>query len=292
MGSKKSDALAEFSQALSEKAPSNIKEIVRVLTDMTSRFVEVLTELKNEVKILQSSNTAIQAELTSVRTGMDFINENFEEFKTEVKTLRKELEDVKQLSLECQKENRGLSKELGDTKKQLIELKQYSRKSNLELKGIPVADGEDLIRVVEAVASCLSTELSSHDIEVAHRVPTKAKGPPNVVVRFASRANRDRLLLAAKKTRLNTSMLGFEATDPIFVNEHLCPENKILLGKAIATKRAKGWKFAWVSDGKILMRKVEKSKVVHVTCEADLERITSTSSAQSENETSYANSSL
>lgn len=280
----KSDPLAEFANTFAEKTPNSIKEIVRVLTDMTSRFVEVMTELKDEVKQLQSSNTAIQTELTSVRTGMDFMNENFEEFKTEVQTLRKELDDAKKLGLECQKENRILSKELAETKKQLIELKQYSRNNNLELKGIPVADSEDLNKVVETVASCLSTELPSHAIEVAHRVATKAKGPPNVIVRFASRTNRDKFLAAAKKSRLNVSMLGFEGTDPIFVNEHLCPENKILLGKAIQTKRDVGWKFAWVSEGKILMRKAEKSKVVHVTCEADLERITRAQGTQAQSD--------
>lgn len=68
-------------------------------------------------------------------------------------------------------------------------------------------------------------------------------------------------------------MLGFATNEPIYINEHLCPENKVFLGKAISAKREKNWKFAWVSDGKILMRKSEKAKVLHITCEDDLVKV-------------------
>lgn len=82
-------------------------------------------------------------------------------------------------------------------------------------------------------------------------------------------------MLAAKKKRLIAWMLGFEGTDPIFANKHLCLENKIPVGNSMKTKRAKGSKFAWDTGGKILMRKADKPKAVHVVCEADLKRITS-----------------
>lgn len=116
--------------------------------------------------------------------------------------------------------------------------------------------------------------MSTHDIDIVHRVQTRGDGPSNIIARFVSRGKRDQILLAAKKTRLNTGMLGFGENEPVFVNEHLCPDNKVLLGKAIRTKREKNWKFAWVADGKILMRKTEQSRAVHVTCEDDLAMIT------------------
>lgn len=69
-------------------------------------------------------------------------------------------------------------------------------------------------------------------------------------------------------------MLGFVENTPVFINEHLCRENKILLGKAIQAKKENKWKFAWVSDGgKIPMWKSENARVVHVTCEEDLAKI-------------------
>lgn len=77
----------------------------------------------------------------------------------------------------------------------------------------------------------------------------------------------------AKKHRLTSADLGFHGTEPIFVNEHLCLENKILLSKTIRCKKEKGWKFAWVSQGKIFMRKNENSDALQITCDSDLSSV-------------------
>lgn len=81
------------------------------------------------------------------------------------------------------------------------------------------------------------------------------------------------MLEAARKKKLQTGLLGFDPDLPLYLNEHLCVENKILLGKARQVKRDKDWKFVWVSQGRILMRKAEKSPVLHITCDADLAKV-------------------
>lgn len=53
-----------------------------------------------------------------------------------IKSMRSELSEVKTRSIECKKKKSTLNKELKETKKQIIELKQYSRKENIQLKGI------------------------------------------------------------------------------------------------------------------------------------------------------------
>ncbi|XP_075534936.1 uncharacterized protein LOC142570436 [Dermacentor variabilis] len=190
-----------------------------------------------------------------------------------MQNLRQELTAVKKRSEDNEGECQRLRKSLGDLKKDLVELKQYSRRNNIELKGVPETENENLNDTVQKVAKCLKLDLSASDIDIAHRVPVKGSGLPNIIMKFNSRCARDKFFKAAKKNRLNTKMIGFEDNDPIFVNDHLCPENKILLGKTIHLKKEKGWKFAWVSNGKILARKADNSKVVHVTCEDDLSKI-------------------
>lgn len=81
---------------------------------------------------------------------------------------------------------------------------------------------------------------------------------------------RDKLLAASRKTKLTCNMLGFEMNNPVYIHEHLCVETKILLGKARAVRKEKGWKFIWVDHGKILMRRTENSRVLHVQREEDL----------------------
>lgn len=76
------------------------------------------------------------------------------------------------------------------------------------------------------------------DIDVVHRVPTKEPTKTNIIVRFVSRS-RNKLLQTAKKKRLTTSDFGFADASPVYINEHLCPEYKALLRKAIAKKKRK-----------------------------------------------------
>lgn len=266
--------LEEIASALGDKAPNSIKEVVKVLNELIVKLVEATTEIKTEIRNLASSNKDVKDELETVKNSLKFFSDSFDEIKGDMKTMRKELTVAQGQTLECQKENQRLNKELRDVQKQLIELNQYGRRNNIELKGVPSSQDEDLHKVVQNAAATLKVDMSIQDIDIVHRVQTRGDGPSNIIARFVSRSKRDQFLLAAKKTRLNTGMLGFGGNEPVFVNEHLCLENKVLLGKAIRTKREKNWKFAWVVDGKILMRKTEKSKAVHVTCEDDLEMIT------------------
>lgn len=252
---------------MSEKAPTTVKELAKALADLTSRIDVKYDEMKRDLVSL------IKTELDPVKQAMNFINESFEAFRAEMQTLKGEIAKVKDDNREMKNNNLRLAKELGDIRKELTDMQQYSRKTNLEIKGIPFARDEDLTSTMKAISTCIGSEIAESDIEVIHRVPSKDKEKPNIIVKFHSRKVRDRVLRAAKKQRLNTSTLGFKDSSPVFVNEHLCPANKVLLAKSLNAKREKNWKFAWVSDGKVLMRKTENSRVLHVTCAEDLERV-------------------
>ncbi|KAH6920209.1 hypothetical protein HPB50_028802 [Hyalomma asiaticum] len=225
------------------------------------------------MKNIDRSNNSIKAELKSVVASMGFINSNFEEFKEEIASLRQELSQEQKQNLVCQTANKRMDKELKETRRQLTELKQYSRRSNLELKGIPCTENEVLVETMQKIAKFLMVDLVEGDIDAIHRVRTRGDGPANVIVRFNSRRKRDLILQAARKKRPTTAMLCSENAQPLYVNEHLCPEYKVLLGKAIQMKREKKWKFVWVSEGKVLMRKADNSRVISLTSEEDLDQI-------------------
>ncbi|KAH9362222.1 hypothetical protein HPB48_002200 [Haemaphysalis longicornis] len=118
-------------------------------------------------------------------------------------------------------------------------LKQFTRKQNIEIKGMPQEPKESLTEIVQTIAEKVEVQLEPSDIDVVHRVPTKKLTKTNIIVRFVSRSARNKLLQAAKKKRLTTSDFGFADAGPAYINEHLCHEYKALLGKAIAKKKGK-----------------------------------------------------
>lgn len=267
-------ALKDVAKAL-EKQPNTIKEVVKVLTELVVKLDAFTTELKKDVAKAdeETSSAEIRTELGGIRTSIGFINDGFEESKKDIERYRGELVEVKAEAAQCRKTNEQLKRELDQAKKEIIGLKQYSRNMNLEIQGLPVAADEDLGKTVEDIAKCLGTSVTEGDIDIVHRMPSKDKDKPNVLVKFVSRTAREKLLLAARKKTLKADKLGFDTTDLVYINEHLCIENKILLSKARKLKKEKNWKYVWVSQGKILMRKSESSSILHVTCEADLANV-------------------
>lgn len=95
----------------------------------------------------------------------------------------------------------------------------------------------------------------------------------NIVVAFAHRTKRAEVISKARRTRLTTQDFGFTETKLVFVNEHLCPQLKKLLGMTVAKKKAMKWKFTWVKQGKVFTRKTEMASVVQISSEEDLAKI-------------------
>ncbi|KAH6943525.1 hypothetical protein HPB50_023163 [Hyalomma asiaticum] len=90
---------------------------------------------------------------------------------------------------------------------------------------------------------------------------------------FKSRTKRDAVLHKAKKARLSNKDIGSDNTQKIYVNEHLCPTLKRLLGIAIGRKRDNGWKSVWSYNGKIFARKSDETPIVRIEHDEDLSNI-------------------
>lgn len=171
---------------------------------------------------------------------------------------------------ELKHENAELRSELAALRNDVVDMKQYSRRNNVEIKGVSFHAAENLVNMVIALAGKVKVDLSPADFDALHRVPTKEKDKQNIIVKFCSRVTRDYFVLQARKSR---SLFDETSRERIYVNDHLCPERKILLGKAIQKKKSSHWKYVWVSESKILARKEDGSRVVQIRTEADLCKI-------------------
>lgn len=254
MGSDSSDSGSEGesrTQKLFDKYPTTVKEIAALLVKLNT-WVEAL-------------DTTVKRELCSLKA-------EFQSFKKTLEENQKELIELKTEQQRLGDECGGLQRELRDVRAELTELQQYSRRANLELKGVPESQGESLVDIALILGTKVGATVREADIDVVHRIPTKDK-PSNIVIKFTSCSARDNLFEASRKRRLTVADLGFDGTTPVYINEHLCRENKLLLGKAIAAKKRHNWRYAWVSRGKILMRKADNTAVIRIVTEADLEQI-------------------
>lgn len=85
----------------------------------------------------------------------------FDDFKSEIVDLRKK--------------NESLIHSLETTKAELSELQQNTRRTNLEISGVPISDNENTDNVVIEIAKVAGVEITPKDIDISHWLPSTVK---------------------------------------------------------------------------------------------------------------------
>lgn len=196
------------------------------------------------------------------------------ELSESVRFFSKEYDLMKAKQAELIASNNELLARNTALEKRVAELEQYSRLNNVEIKGVPVTEGEDCHGILQCMANAIECPVEATDIDIVHRVPTMSKNQneKNIIVRFCSREKKNDFIRKARKARLCTSNIGFSGKTnvPVFVNEHLTVDNKKLFSKALALKKEHNWKFLWTDNCRIKARKSEDGRVFRIATEHDL----------------------
>lgn len=235
---------------------------------------------------IESLKREFRKEIRDLKSSLDFVSKEYESLKKECSDIKRENTALKATQGTLLREIECLKKTTQENAMRITAQDQYSRNKNVEIKGIPQAANENLAQVLTKIGDALGEAITEHDIEACHRVPARsatarsnASGHQdssvnsNIVVCFNRRVKRDALMAKAKRTRINSEDLGFATKQPVYINEHLCPQLKRLLGLTIARKRELNWRFAWTRGGKVFARKTDTSRAIQMTSEADLDKM-------------------
>lgn len=218
-----------------------------------------LRELRNEIREMKES--------------MGFINKAFEEMKKKFEAERVEKEALRKENVELRTMCKEHSRTIVQLEKRVVQCEQYSRRSNVEIRGVTQKENEDVAQLVSKIGEVIGEPISAGDMDACHRVPTREAGKSNIVVQFRSREKRDSVLEKARKFRVKNNQIGISGESQIYLNEHLCPTLKQLLALAIVKKHECGWRFVWTRNGKIFARKLENSDRIRIETDADLSKI-------------------
>lgn len=122
--------------------------------------------------------------------------------------------------------------------------------------------------------------LKKEDIDEAFRIQKNKnyKSSNNndtpVMVTFLRKKDRESFLSMRRRRSIFTDEVNIHGKrSQIFINEHLTKESKELLWKAKKIKTEKNFKFLWIKNGNILLRKTENSEVIKINAEEDLEKL-------------------
>lgn len=256
------------------KTPSSI-DVDTVLAELKrlSTQMEALPALLDSVKAIQhelSELKAIRTEFADMKSSVEFVQNSFESLNCKVTHLEEELGTMKK-----SKEDIAILKEKVDRLDILYrENEQRSRMNNIEIKGVPVSNTENLFTIVSKIGDVIGCQLTKEQINYIARVPMRSdKNNKHIICSVHNSYVKNNFVAAAKKHKfLKATDIALPGDNRIYVNDHLTLDNKMLLNKTKARAKERGYEHVWVKGCKIFIRKNNTSPLLHIKTEQDLRK--------------------
>lgn len=241
----------------------SLKTSVESLLPLPAKVDELL-HLKPVVEELYTTVGTLQTTVSSFSSKYDHILNLAKANEDSVKSLHLEVSTVQAALKEQARDISRLKEELNDSQ-------QYSRRPNMELHGLPVVPGENLMNVMKDLYGKINiASFNESDVVAIHRLPRKHGTVPPVLIRFASISVKDCWMAARGKLQ----RLCQTDNDPrLYFNDNLTHANRELFWLARTRGRESGFRFVWLKNGKIFARKAEGTPPLRITSIGDLEKL-------------------
>lgn len=207
----------------------------------------------------------INAKNNEVLSQIDTLNKKSEDTNIRLEALKADNSKILKTCEELEGKNAELTKRIITLENDMNLMHQRSRMDNIEINGIAQTKNEDLLEILKAISKALNVNFKPEDVSVAHRVPNYRKST-SIIVKFISRNIKNTWLNAAKvKKSLNSTEIDQNLEKAkVYINEHLSPYNKKLFRQARILKNEGKLTYAWVKDGKVLVRATPESTVKRI----------------------------
>lgn len=219
------------------------------------------------MKTIQSD---MKPEFQDIKSSIDFLDRRFGAISDKIVSMEKDIQSLTKTKNEVE----HLQLHVQNLEEHIKENEQRSRLNNIEIKGVPLSNSENLFSIVAKIGSHIKCSIPKEQINYIARVPMRHdKNNKTIVMAVHSRYVKDDFVAAAKKCTTTAADLGMQGASRVFVNDHLMLANKVLLNKTKALAKDRGFAFTWVKGCKIFVRKNPSSPVLAIRSESDLKKL-------------------
>lgn len=234
------------------------------------------TSLEDLMKVIQEIRESQKAYEKGYNVAYEALNDKLEENTSVLKMQGEKMEKYFNLIEQLTTENKQLKEKLKVLEERLEDSEQYSRCNAVEIHGIPQEPNENVVDLVKCVGKALDMNISDSMIDACHRLGKKQNGinPPGLIVKFVRRLDKEEFLRKRRvKRTLSTRHMGRTDDRPVYINESLSPARRKLLAMTRAVQKEKNYKFLWVRNGRIFVRREENARFVIVATQDDLSKL-------------------
>ncbi|XP_050674367.1 uncharacterized protein LOC126971897 [Leptidea sinapis] len=235
--------------------------------NMSSTAADITTVL-HEIKAMRGDLNSMRSDITSNTKAVEEFNYQLSCLAARFNNLDSRISTVETI---IQKDLTSANITIDELRRVNNEQDQHSRLNNVEISGVPVSNGENLLSIVRDICHKVAFQLQESDVDYIHRVrrfvnPNISEGqtqssssrPPAIIVRFSRRLRKDTLIAAVRARRgLTTADIGLPGpTVNLYVSDHLTPSNKLLLKQARKIKEDLHYSYLWIVTVNYLLERV------------------------------------
>lgn len=228
-----------------------------------SNIKSILADMNRKMDIIYNMEKKL-SELTDL---VDFISEKYDKICEHQSSTEKKIKALENQNAYLEKCNKSLEERVN-------ELEEKDKEKKVELSGLEKKNNEDISKVVAQLAQNL--HLDTSEIEHAERVGREKPGsekPALVVVTLKTKNARNKWIEKRKINLTNGQIYGTNNNNRIYINENLTRYKRNLLW-ATKIQLKNIYKYIWVQDGKILIRKSDdQKKITSIRSETDIQKI-------------------
>lgn len=238
-------------------------------SDISMSSLDVLKEIRKDVKLLNNKYESLQ-------TSVNFCSDKVSDFELIVAKLNEKVSTIEKLT----RENMELKSVITNLNNRLELVEQQVRANNLEIQGVPEKQNENLFSIIKTIGENIGCPIDTDEIDTIFRTAHRESSdkPKPIIVKLLAKQKRDNILAAAKLKRRSpdNSSRGLKVehiSKELYINEHLTYKNKQILKMSKEKARSKNYKYVWVSNGTVFARKEDRSKVIKILNENDVNKI-------------------
>lgn len=234
-------------------------KILGLLTKWKSEQDTLFEKITSEIIEIKNQNAEIKKTNCETLKSIEILNKDYECIKSSLQKLEKENSEQRVYILELEKK--------------VVDLQRCSRSANIEIRNVPASDKESTAHLISTVNKICSTILPSSNVSLelrdVYRLPGKKGINRPIVAEFKSVPVKNQVLEAARTfnkglpqaEKLNTGHIGVPgALKTIYIDEHLPGSLRQLFYEARVFARNNSYQYCWCRNGKIYLRKEERSE--------------------------------
>ncbi|KAJ2937854.1 hypothetical protein O0L34_g4994 [Tuta absoluta] len=226
-----------------------------------------------ETSVLMEINKKLDI-LHKMKEKLDTLSESVEFYAAQYQKMVEFKKEADKKFVHLERKNVNLVKCNKALEERVMYLESKDREKNIEVIGLEKKNDEKLPEIVTKIASKLNLEFDMSTIEEMRRVgPQKQNGQPQpLLITFRSRAMRNKWLMQRKTRIQNEHIYEDGSSNPIYINENLSFAMRNVFRDAKARLKGK-FRFVWVQNSKILVRREEGAKIYTLTSERDIDQL-------------------